>query len=62
MPKNVVLARPCTLVLGDDVLRPGDPAVISDEVYDAHSEWWQVIEDVPDVPDEGIDSVETPED
>jgi len=48
--KNVVIKRAMTLVL-PDVEKPkkqGDPAVISDALYERHPDWYQLIEDVPD--------------
>lgn len=45
--KNVVIARAMQFKLDPDD-KPkgqGDPAVIPDAVYDAHPDWFQVIED-----------------
>jgi len=52
--KNVVIKRAMTLVLPDveDTKGQGDYAVISDELYDDHKDWFQLVEDVPNDADD----------
>lgn len=48
--KNVVIKRAIKLDLPefDKPKRKGDYAVISDDYYDRHPDWFEVIEEVPD--------------
>lgn len=56
--KNVLIKRQMTLKIKSPVdgeqktYKHKDPAVISDEFYEKHSDWFDLIEDVPDGEDD----------
>ncbi|QDG49302.1 hypothetical protein FIV42_00695 [Persicimonas caeni] len=61
MPKNVVITRQMQLVLekGEEPKGHRDYAVIPNDLYEAHPDWFQLIEDVPveDRPAEALEEL-----